>query len=72
MEHWVCLCSEGFSAWSLMGFQFSKAGCYCNEGVKCHLSGLGLRELNGGIFGRILLNWYMEILLLFTVLDSFL
>ena len=55
VEHGVYLCSEGFSNWSQMGLPFSKAGCYPNEGVKCHLSGVGLCGLNGCLFARILL-----------------
>lgn len=54
VEHGVYLCSEGFSNWSQMGLQFSKAGCYPNEGVKCHLSGFGLCGLNDCFFARIL------------------
>lgn len=55
MEHGVCLCSGEFSHWSQMGFQFSKAARYPNEGVKCRLSGLGFCGLNDCLFARILL-----------------
>lgn len=54
MERGVYLWSEGFSSWSQMGFQCSEAGCDCDESVKCHLSSVGLCELNDCLFARIL------------------
>lgn len=53
-------------------FQFFEPGCYCNEGVKCHLSSLGLCGSNDYLFARILFVLIMEICLLPKILDNFL